>query len=75
MLSIPLFFYTTIGVVLFLVEKAMGLFLRSLRAVATHRLWLSLLGWTVPKDRHSRELASKGVVFFFRGPLLVQLPV
>lgn len=73
MIRIPLYFYTTIGFILLLVDKAMGLFLRSLRAFADRRLWLALLGWTAPIFRRGRELASKGVVFFFRGPLLVQL--
>jgi hypothetical protein len=70
MIRIPLYFYTTIGFVLLLVDKAMGLFLR---ASATRQLWLALLGWTVPIFRRGRELVSKGVIFFFRGPLLVRL--
>lgn len=75
MIRIPLYFYTTIGFILLLVDKAMGLFLRSLRAVADRRPCLALLDWAAPIFRRGRELASKGIGFFFRGPLLVRLSV
>lgn len=68
------FFSVCLGFFISFVDKAMSRFFLQMRDWAYRKAWLLLLiGSVGVVARRGRELASKGIVFFFRGPLLVQL--
>lgn len=73
MIRFSLMFFSMMGFLFYIVENVASVFLLSLRARASLRAWTLLTRSIRSILRGGQAAASKGFVFFFRGPLLIQL--